>query len=228
MKKIIPLTIGVLLSTASFSLSAQSYDKKFDCDPLEVKGYIVQNTVNLSMPTSVTKPKEFTEALIQAKQEEGGEDSEECVNIWTGDTDFSEEWKELLEQLKEIDFSFDFSIFGSIDFDTILNKIGEQFDEAMESVMKELDKGICERLGSLGVDDLTDTLVDYMNLKIDEHYDIDLASDDWWADGLQDVLNDEMDDLGDYVFDSDELKEDIESETKRKLREVDDDFWNDL
>ena len=229
MKKIIPLTLGVLLSTTSLSANV-GYDKKFDCDPYEVKAYITQNTVNLSMPTSITKPTEFTEALIETKQEESAQsgEEEECLTIWTGEINFDEEWKELLEKLKDIDFDFDFSLFGGFDFNTILNKIGEKFDEAMDSVMEELDKGICERLGDLGISNLADSTVDYMNLKIDEHYNIDLASDSWFEDGLRRELNTEMRDLGTYVFDSDELKRDIEQETRRKVREVDDDFWNDL
>ena len=37
-----------------------------------------------------------------------------------------------------------------------------------------------------------------------------------------------MDNLGDYIFDPKELEEDINSDTKRKIKEKDDDFWDDV
>jgi hypothetical protein len=228
MNKLIPIAIGILLST---SLHAESTGKKYDCEPEELMGYIKLNTVNLSMPSSITKPEEFTEALIEtrkAEAAESGEDPEQCFNIWSGDIDLNEEWKELVDKLKDIDFDFDFSIFGGIDMDTILNKIGDKFDEAMDSVMEELDKGMCERLNEVDWSAAGDTASAYLTEKLDDKYNVDLASDDWWSDGLQDVLNNEMDDLGDYVFDSDELVEDIDSETKNKIRKVEDDFWDDI
>lgn len=223
MKKIIPLTLGILLST---SVGAQT-DKKYDCDAYEVKGYILQNTVNLSLPTSITKPKQFTEALIETKQEEG-ETEDECFNIWTGSVDIGAEWKELLEKLNSIDFDFDFSIFGGFDLNSVLNKIGEKFDEAMESVMEELDKGICERLGELNIESIADEIGDYAIGKLGDKYRIDLTSDSWYDEAMRRTLNSEMDDLGNYVFDSYELKEDIKSETERKIRNVEYEFWNDL
>ena len=229
MKKIIPLALGILLST---SAAAQT-NKKYDCDAYEVRGYILQNTVNLSMPTSITKPKQFTEALIESRRQaaengEGSGDEEECCNIWTGEIDLSEEWAELLKKLKEIDFDFDFSIFDGFDINKVLNKIGEEFDRAMEKVMEELDKGMCERLGGLNLEDLGKAAGDYAIGKLGDKYRIDLTSDTWYNEAMKRTLNSEMEDLGTYVFDSDELKEDINSDTKRKIRKIEDDFWNDL
>lgn len=223
MKKIIPLTLGIVLSTSAMAQT----DKRYDCDAYEVKGYILQNTVNLSMPTSITKPRQFTEALIQTKQE-AGEEEGECFNIWSGFTHLSEDWKELVDKLKEIDFSFDFSIFGGFDLNALLNELGEQFDSAMESVMEELDKGICERLGDLGLENLGDEIGGYAVGKLSEKYRIDLTSDTWYNEAMRRSLNSEMRDLGNYVFDSEELREDINFETRRKVRQIEDDFWNDI
>ena len=181
----------------------------------------------MSETTSITKPKQFTEALIETKQEEG-ETEDECFNIWTGSVDIGAEWKELLEKLNSIDFDFDFSIFGGFDLNSVLNKIGEKFDEAMESVMKELDKGICERLGELNIESIADEIGDYAIGKLGDKYRIDLTSDSWYDEAMRRTLNSEMDDLGNYVFDSYELKEDIKSETERKIRNVEYEFWNDL
>lgn len=229
MKKIIPLALGILLST---SAAAQT-NKKYDCDAYEVRGYILQNTVNLSMPTSITKPKQFTEALIESRMQaaengEGSGDEEECFNVWTGDIDLSKEWAKLLKKLKEIDFDFDFSIFDGFDINKVLSKIGEEFDKAMEKVMEELDKGMCERLGGLNLEDLGKAAGDYAIGKLGDKYRIDLTSDTWYNEAMKSTLNSEMEDLGTYVFDTDELKEDINSDTKRKIRKIEDDFWNDL
>lgn len=229
MKKIIPLTLGILLSTSAMAQT----DKKYDCDAYEVKGYILQNTVNLSMPTSITKPKQFTEALIESRMQEaesggGTGDEEECFNIWTGDIDLNEEWAELLEKLNEIDFDFDFSVFGGFDLNKVLSKIGEEFDKAMDKVMEELDKGMCERLGDLNLGDFGKAVGEYTIGKLGDKYRIDLTKDTWYNEALERTLNSEMEDLGTYVFDSDELKEDINYDTKRKIRKVEDDFWNDI
>lgn len=229
MKKSIPFILGILISTSA--LSAQ--EKKYDCTPEEVLGYIKNNTVNLNMPSGVTKPKQFTEALIQTKQEEaaaGGGDGgeEECFNIWSGDIDLNEEWKELMEKLENLDFSFDFSIFGGLDLNALLSKIGEEFDKAMDGIMEELNKGVCERMAEIDWSSIGDAAGDYFTTKIDKYYDIDLSSDDWWSDEMKEALNGEMKDLGNYVFDPEELKEDIDSETKRKIKKLDDDFWEGL
>lgn len=233
MKKIIPLTLGILLSTSAMAQT----DKKYDCDAYEVKGYILQNTVNLSMPTSITKPKQFTEALIQSRTQEtenkGGADGaagedEQCFNIWTGDVDLNEEWLELMEKLEEIDFDFDFSIFGGFDLNAVLSQIGEQFDKAMDKVMEELDKGMCERLGEIDFSGFGKAVGEYTVDKLGEKYRVDLTSSAWYNEAIKKTLNSEMEDLGTYVFDPDELKEDINSDTKKKIRKVEDDFWNDI
>ena len=98
----------------------------------------------------------------------------------------------------------------------------------MESVMKELDKGICERLGELNIESIADEIGDYAIGKLGDKYRIDLTSDSWYDEAMRRTLNSEMDDLGNYVFDSYELKEDIKSETERKIRNVEYEFWNDL
>ena len=94
--------------------------------------------------------------------------------------------------------------------------------------MEELDKGMCERLGDLNLEDLGKTAGNYAIGKLGDKYRIDLTSDTWYNEAMKSTLNSEMEDLGTYVFDTDELKEDINSDTKSKIRKIEDDFWNDL
>ncbi len=104
----------ILLTTMFLLLAAPTYaSKKYDCTNEELAAYIEQASAPLNMTTGISKPKDFTEALIQTRAEEnaaaGKED--ECFNIWSGDIDLNEEWKKLMEAVDKINFDFSFSGF---------------------------------------------------------------------------------------------------------------------
>lgn len=226
------LAIGLLLSTTTMTLNAEE-EKKYDCSASETANYIKVNTASLQMPSSISKPKEFTESLISTKKKEAennpdsAEEAESCFNIWSGDVDLDNTWENLKKKFSELDFSFDLPSF-SFSLDDLLKKAGAAYDKALGKVEEELSKGICERLANVNWKKLGDKSADYFGGKIDDKYGFNPNDEKWWETPLKNELNGEMDNLGDYVFDPNELKEDINDKTKRKIKEKDDDFWNDI
>jgi hypothetical protein len=228
MKKITPFALSLILSTSFL----QAADYKYDCDAAETAAYINMNTVGLQMPSSITKPKEFTEALISTKKEEAAnsanpEEEESCFNIWSGDVDLSDDWEKLKKKLSELDFDFSFTSFN-LSLDDLLKKLGEEYDKALKNIEEELNKGVCERLAEVNWEKLGDDSAEYFGGKLDSKYGFNPNDANWWESPLKKELNGEMDNLGDYVFDPSELEEDINSDTKRKIKKKDDDFWDDL
>lgn len=223
-KKILFISMFLLASTPTFA------SKKYDCSNEELASYIEQASAPLNMTTGISKPKDFTEALIQTRAEENAASGkkDECFNIWSGDIDLDEEWKKLMEAFDKINFDFSFSGFGGFDFSSILNKIGKLYDKAMEDIMEELNKGFCERVSEVDWKKIGGEAKDYFVGKIDKKYGYDLDDDSWWSEAMKKEMKGEFGDIGEYVFDPDELSEDLDSETKRKLKKVDKDFWDDI
>lgn len=224
-KKILFISICLLLAAPSYAET-----KKYDCTNEELASYIEQASAPLNMTTGISKPKDFTEALIQTRAEEnaasGKED--ECFNIWSGDIDLNEEWKKLMDALDKINFDFSFSGFGGFDFSSILNNIGKLYDKAMEQIMEELNKGFCERVSAVDWSKIGGEAKDYFVGKIDKKYGFDLDDDSWWSDAMRKEMKGEFGDIGEYIFDPDELSEDINSETRNKIKKIDKDFWDDI
>ena len=223
MKKLLPLIIS---STLTFNVLASTGEPKYDCTAEEVASYIKINTVSLSMPSSISNPDDAVQAIIdtrQKKAEKNGEsDEESCFTLWG---DFPE--------LEPIDWSkfqlpdFDFSKFTSL-IDVVMKKIEDEFDSLMEKLEEEMNKGICERLEEVDWAGLGDEAAEYFEGKIDDKYGVDLGDADWWEGPLKKELNGEMKNLGDYVFDPEELEEDINSETRRKIKQKDKEFWDEI
>jgi hypothetical protein len=225
MKKILPIIISSVLT---FGALEATETPKYDCSPSELSSYIKVSTVGLSMPTSVSNPEDATQAIIETRKKqseaEGGPadgEEEECFTLWEGDTDWETKWDEY--EFPE----FDFSKFGSM-IDIVLAKIDEEFDKAMEKIEEEWNKSLCERIESVDWGKVRDASADYFGGKIDDKYGVDLAEADWWEGPMKKELNGEMKNLGDYVFDKEELKEDINSETTKKIKKKDDKFWDDI
>jgi len=230
MKKIKLFALSLMFSTTTM-YAADDLDKKYDCTALETAAYINVNTVGLQMPSSITKPKEFTEALISAKKKEmennpNSEEEESCFNIWSGDIELNREWERLKDQLSNLDFDFSFTGF-SLGIDDLMAKLGEEYDRALADIESELNKGVCERLAEVDWGKVGDESADYFGGKINNKYGFNPNQANWWESPVKKELNGEMDNLGDYVFDPDELKEDVDSDTQRKIKKKDDEFWDD-
>ena len=228
MKKLIPFAIGLALSTTTLTAA----NSKYDCTASETAAYIKVNTASLQMPTGVSKPKDFTAALISAKEKENEgksdeEKEESCMNIWSGDLDLNDEWEKIKEKMDNLSFDFSFSGEGGI-MDKIRKAIKDEYDGMMEKIMEEYNKGICERFNEIDWKSVGDKSNEYFGGKMKSKYGFNPNDERWWETPLKKEMNGEMDNLGDYVFDPDELEEDINSETRKKIKEKDDDFWDDL
>ncbi len=216
----------IISSTLTFNVLAE--EEKYDCNAMQVAQYIKENTISLSMPSSVSNPEDATQAIIDARQKSAekkgggeGDEEEDCFTLW-GDGN-----------LDPIDWSkftlpdFDFSKFTSL-VDAVMESISNEMDRVMERIEEELNKGICERLEAVDWEGLGDDSAEYFEGKIDDKYGVDFGDKNWWEDPSEDLLNGEMKDLGTYVFDPEELKEDVNSETKRKIKKKDKEFWDEI
>lgn len=201
---------------------AHATEPVYDCTASETKLYIEQVTHNVFAPSPVTSPEEFKKAYIEAAAAAaaaGGADSETCVTIFT-DGRLEEGWKDLIDQIRNINFDLSFSGFDAAVLAKILQEAREKVTEEVTKALIALGEDICAMMST---DNLKDALLDGVNKKYGMNAR-NLRMKDF-ADGITDDALRRADKNVLMLLSEDELMDEIGDQTRGEMRTIRKDIW---
>jgi hypothetical protein len=206
----------VIMSFATLAQEEVPDTTVYNCDVPETINFIEQSSTAFYSPSAVPTTAEMKDAYIQAKQEQGGD---ACLSILT-DSTFSDEWKSLVDTVRNADFSipsFDPEL-GAL-YEVLKRTIEEQVTGALD----DLGEDICKFMSSENLEKLAlgaiarETGVRSRELTIDA-----------FANEIGDLVYDSSDDNVQRLLSKDKMKRDVRAETRRELREIRKDLWDNL
>jgi hypothetical protein len=223
--KIRKLCFCISLSlTSTFGLAANyANEPTFDCTVAETKLYIEQVTANVFAPSPIATPEEFEKAFMEAesaKAAAGDGDSASCVSILS-DGKLTDEWKNIVDSVRNLDISFSFSGFDAAVLQELLDKAKEKTTEEFTNAMDALGEDLCALISTENIEGM---LLDAVNKK----YGLNSRSlrfEEFAGDLTEEAL------LGAdknilLLLSEDKLKSEISNESKQEMRALRKELWD--
>ena len=221
--KAITFLLGAALSPIAASASDYPNQPVYDCNREETLLYVNQLTSTVFTPNAMTSPKAFEAAVVTQSEEakaQGDLGGSSCVTVFS-DGKLSDEWKRIVETIKTIDFSPDFSSINGAAMQAFLDGAKERIMEEVNGAIAALGQDICEMMSS---DNLEDLILDGI------HSSTGLNPGRLRMDSFVDELTEEMllradRDIVKLVSDEDALADWMGGETRQELREARRELW---
>jgi hypothetical protein len=197
----------------------------YDCTAEETKVYIEQVTYPIFAPSNIPAPEEFKLAYIETKEEaaaQGDGEASSCATIFS-DGQLAEDWKEMLEALRSIDFDVDFTSVNGAMIKELLAKARDKAKQALADGLAKLGGDICALLAT---DNIKEILLDNVNDKYGMNARNLRLKD--FASEISDEMISNSDDNIQMLLDERKLKREVRNETRGEIRGIRKDLWNNI
>jgi len=220
MKKTL-MTLAIISPLLSVSALSQE-PPAFDCTATETRIYIEQVTHKVFAPSNIANPVEFKDAYTQKKQAEadaGDGDAQSCVTIFS-DGQLNEDWKELVDTIRNIDIDVSFSPDGAA-LKALLDQVKSRIKKEVTDAMSQLGQDVCAMLSSEKLEKL---LLNSVNDK----YGLNARSlriDDFSKSITDQAMMNAPDNIQ-MLLSEDQFYKEVSGETRNELRKVRKDLWD--
>lgn len=208
----------------SYSLGAVAQEEPaYNCTAEETAVYIEQVTYSLFAPSTIPTPDEFTKAHTEAEAEKaknGDKESSSCATIFS-DGELEEDWKELVDKIKNLDIDISFTTPDGAAMKKILDKAKEKVKENLNKALEELGQDVCAMLK-------TDALKDMLRQKINQKYGVsarNLRMEDYASEITDKAMDDAPDNIQ-LLLSDDAIYNEVDSYTTEELRKQRKDLWD--
>lgn len=211
------LVTALALSICSFATAQEALDTTvYNCDTTETAAFIKKSAYAFYAPTAVPTTAEMKTAYIDAKQAAGGQ---ACLSALTDGT-FSDEWKGLVDGIRNTDYSF-----PSLDPDlgAMYELMKTAVEEQLTAALETLGEDICKFMSKDNLEKLAlkaiarETGVRSRELSIDA-----------FAAEIEDLVYDAQDEDVKRLLSKKKMKRDVSNETRKELRQIRRDLWDNL
>jgi hypothetical protein len=222
MRKVL-LAVGTAIMCQSAVASDYPNEPRFDCTAEETKIYIEKTTANLFNPSPIPTTAEFNKGYLEKEAEKaasGDSESASCVSILS-DGKLTDEWKRIVETVRNFDFEVSFSSFDGAALDTLLSTLKDKARQEFENALEKLGEDLCNMISTENLESL---LVDAVNKKYGVGVrNLRMSS---FADALTEdaLINADQNIL--LLLSEDELKSEISGEARSEMRRIRRDLWD--
>lgn len=216
---------ATLFTTTAIAQSAYNNDPVYDCTAEETKLYIEQVTYPVFAPSNIPAPEEFKVAYIEAKEKaaaDGDDDASSCVSIFS-DGQLSDDWKAMLETLRSLDFSVSFTSLNGAMIEALLKSARDKAQQALMDGLAKLGADICSLLAT---DNVKSILLDNVNDKYGMNAR-NLRLKDFASEIGDDMISDADDNIL-MLLDESKLKRNVRNESRKEVRQIRRDLWNNI
>lgn len=220
------LILSLVVSGSAFSQESQyANEPVYDCTAEETRVFIEQVTYPVFAPSNIPSPEDFKKAYIERQEkaaEMGDGDASSCASIFS-DGQLADDWKAMLDTLRNVDFSVNFSSLNGAMLEALLKSARDKAKQALRDGLEKLGGDICALLAT---DNIKRILLDNVNDKYGMRARNLRLRD--FADEITDDVISNADDNILMLLDESKLKREVRSQTRSEMRAVRRDLWNNI